>query len=297
MKNFPLLTSEDIEVKVKQCVKTGALLLLYKTSRTDAKVLDECVGPLNWTCDYKTVKDTLYCGIGIKDSDNPDASFIWKWNSGIESDQEDGNERKAETSDAFKRCASLWGIGRELYSSPKIWANISTVQKGDKYYLADPNAKYVVTEIAYNEETRVITRLVIANAKTNTKVFDWTMPTSGAMGQKMVKTVATADVSTATSTDMPVKSTETPVEAAKEEKVDTASNTEKTPLKTLIHEIGQMVAVLRTKGDEAVACYGTIVKEVTGDNKFKCNVATEDQYDTVLAIHSKLKANPYVING
>lgn len=56
MEKIPLLTSEDIEVKVKQVTKSGALLLLYKSSRTDRKILDQLVGPMNWTSDYKVVR-------------------------------------------------------------------------------------------------------------------------------------------------------------------------------------------------------------------------------------------------
>ena len=65
---FPLLTSEDIEVKVKQVTKTGALLLLYKTARVDAQILDEVFGVTNWTTDVKEVKGNLYCGIGVRES-------------------------------------------------------------------------------------------------------------------------------------------------------------------------------------------------------------------------------------
>lgn len=46
---FRLLTEKDIEVKVKQVKENGAVLLLYKTARTDMDVLDEAVGAENWT--------------------------------------------------------------------------------------------------------------------------------------------------------------------------------------------------------------------------------------------------------
>ena len=68
MIDIPLLTSEDIEVKVKQVTKSGALALLYKTARVDRRILNEVFGVLNWTNDYKVVKDNLYCGIGIRET-------------------------------------------------------------------------------------------------------------------------------------------------------------------------------------------------------------------------------------
>lgn len=44
--NFPLLTADQIEVKVKQVSAKGAVLLLYKTARTDMELLDKVVGPM-----------------------------------------------------------------------------------------------------------------------------------------------------------------------------------------------------------------------------------------------------------
>lgn len=99
MINFPLLTADDIEVKVKQCTKSGVLLLLYKTARTDARILDETVGPMNWECRYADIKGNLYCGVGIREKEEQE--FVWKWDCGIESDQDDGQEKKAEASDAL----------------------------------------------------------------------------------------------------------------------------------------------------------------------------------------------------
>lgn len=280
MKNIPLLTSEDIECKVKQVTKTGALLLLYKTSRTDAKILDDVFGPLNWTVEYKEVKGNLYCGIGIRD--DVDHDFVYKWDCGIESGQDDGNEKKAESSDAFKRAASRLGIGRELYTSPQIWADVSTVEKNGKYYLSDPYAKYVVTRIEYNENTRVITGLDICNAKSGVKVFSWNMSTTGAMAKKMVNTL---------DTKAPENAAKEAVSEAVEVPVNNSAKAEKTPLKTLISEIGKMAKNLHSQNN--MAAYNAIVKEVTGAETFKCSSATQDQYDLVLGIYDKLVAGGY----
>lgn len=282
MNKIPLLTSEDIECKVKQVTKTGALLLLYKTSRTDAKILDEVFGPLNWTVEYKEIKGNLYCGIGIRE--DASQNFVYKWDCGIESGQDDGNEKKAESSDAFKRAASRLGVGRELYTSPQIWANVATVQKGDKYYLSDPYAKYIVTRIEYNEDTRVITGLDICNAKSGVKVFSWDMATTGAMSKKMVNTLGP-------SSEKAEKAPEQAVVEAKSKVVNDSAKAEKTPLKTLISEIGKMAKNLHSQNN--MAAYNAIVKEVTGLETFKCSSATQDQYDLVLGIYDKLVAGGY----
>ena len=123
--NFPLLNADQIEVKVKQVTAKGAILLLYKTARTDMELLDAVVGPMNWAVDYREIKGNLYCGIGItEDGDR----WVWKWDCGIESRADgDGNEKKGEASDAFKRAGFKWGVGRELYTSPFTFAKVETV--------------------------------------------------------------------------------------------------------------------------------------------------------------------------
>lgn len=168
---FRLLTEKDIEVKVKQVKESGAVLLLYKTARTDMDILDETVGAANWTNDYREIKGNLYCGLAVREKeDNP---FIWKWDCGIESREDgDGNEKKGEASDAFKRAGFRWGIGRELYSAPFIWIpadklNISV--NGGKAKTLDT---FSVEKIVYDESDR-ISGLAIWNNKTDKRVFVW----------------------------------------------------------------------------------------------------------------------------
>lgn len=274
MIKFPLLTSEDVEVKVKQITKSGALMLLYKTARVDARVLDDTVGPMNWTCDFREIKDNLFCRIGVREDVSQD--FVYKEDCGIESGQDDGNEKKAEASDAFKRAAVKWGIGRELYTSPQIWASVATVERNGKWFLQDPYAKYVVTRFECNQVTRVITALEITNAKSGVVVFRWEMPTNGAIAQKMVKTFAGASP-----------------EAPAEEPAETSDATAAAP--TLEELKRSIVAMLRTMAtrDGNRNAYAEILIKVTGDTSFKCNVATQEQYDTVAAIAEAMKAAGY----
>ena len=94
---FRFLSADEIEVKVKQVKENGLVCLLYKTARTDMDLLDETVGPDNWTNDYREIKGNLYAGIGIRQKDG---SMVWKWDCGIESREDgEGNEKKGEASD------------------------------------------------------------------------------------------------------------------------------------------------------------------------------------------------------
>lgn len=285
MDKIPLLTSEDIEIKIKQVTKSGALALAYKTARVDRRILDGLVGPLNWTVDYKLIDETLFCGIGVRE--NSSEPFVYKWDCGVESrSDDDGNEKKGQASDAEKRAGFQWGIGVELYSSPLIWLDVETTNDGGSWHLKNRYANYVVTHIAYNEDTRVITELEICNADSNVRVFSWKMPTTGAMAKKMVKTLSSEPVvKSKQETGISVGKVDPVVESLIEEEAPVLSPKE--PLSVLISEIGKEVkAMYLSEGNSEK--YNQIVKKVTGGTSFKCNTATEKDYDTVLAIHDML---------
>lgn len=167
MIKFRTLRADEIEVKVKQVKANGLVALLYKTARTDMDLLDETVGAECWDCDYKPIKDNLYCGISIKTDDG----WVTKWDCGIESREDDeGNQKKGEASDAFKRAGFKWGIGRELYTSPFIWIPSSAceIKDGRKCY-----DKFVVQSIEYSEDGNRITGIEIQNASKWLTAYVW----------------------------------------------------------------------------------------------------------------------------
>jgi len=293
---MPLLQPEDIEVKFQQVMKTGAIAVLYKSARTDRKYLNKVYGPMNWTNKFEVVKDNLFCGIGVRDTSS--GEFVWKWDCGTESRADDkGNERKGEASDAFKRAAFQWGIGEELYTSPTIILKIATKQEGNKWVAENKYAEYVVTDIKYNEETRTIIKLQICNAETGVAVFDWTLSDTDTMRKKMNETLKTGGRKTIPSDAGTVVTsgeiTSSKSEPTKEE-IEAKENTteEKPSLASLINNVGNCLkSMKKEKGnlDE----YAAIVYKITGANTFRCNAATEDQYDIVANIYSELKELGY----
>lgn len=172
---FRFLNADEIEVKVKQVKENGLVCLLYKTARTDMDLLDETVKPENWVNDYREIKGNLYAGIGIRQTDG---SMVWKWDCGIESREDgEGNEKKGEASDAFKRAGFRWGIGRELYTSPFIWikpdkAEIKPSSSGGKTTFKCFD-KFSVEKIAYDENSGRIIGLAIRNDSKNCRAFVW----------------------------------------------------------------------------------------------------------------------------
>ena len=290
---FPLLGPEDIEVKVKQVLKTGAIALLYKTARTDRKYLNLVYGPMNWTSDYKTIKDNLYCGIGVRE--DAEHEFVWKWDCGIESrTDDDGNEKKGEASDAFKRAGYQWSIGEELYSAPQIILEVATKEDGKKYVLENKYAKYVVTKIEY-DNNRAISFLEIQNEKTGVVVFEWSSKTRA----MTPKSSPRKREEMPEKKSIPNKAAEAPVEEVKVEEpqqtqaeASAEANAVKTPLVALVNGIGQKLKAMKA-AEGNIDKYNSIVFDITGANTFRCNTATEDQYDIVLQIYNQLVALGY----
>lgn len=122
MISFRDLTADDIEVRIAQSnTNWGVQLLLYKNARVDMNILDETVGPENWQNKFYECKGNLYCSLGINiNYDKPEKEPLWVWKDdcGSESNTE---AEKGEASDARKRSGVAWGLGRELYTAPKIW--------------------------------------------------------------------------------------------------------------------------------------------------------------------------------
>lgn len=161
MNMFRLLNADEIECRISRQTDKGLALLLYKTARTDANLLDETVGVENWKNDFKVVDGVLYGGVGIWSENHNE--WVWKWDAGTESNTE---AEKGRASDAFKRAGFKWGIGRELYTAPFIW-----VEAGN--YRTD-NGKckdtFSVTEIGYNDKGEIV-KLSISNDKRRSCVF------------------------------------------------------------------------------------------------------------------------------
>ena len=164
---FRCLKADEIDVKVGNVTAKGYTLLLYKNARVDMNILDETVGAENWQRDHKEVKGNLYCGIGINvnhDKDVPE-KWVWKWDCGVES--QFGDKEKGEASDSFKRSAVVWGIGRELYTSPTIFVPCETIAQTTGYKINNPDEKYrkfIVADIRYNEN-REISGLIVQDTK------------------------------------------------------------------------------------------------------------------------------------
>ena len=195
---FPLLNKDQIEVRVGQVSEYGYTLLLYKTSRTDAEILDKVVGIGNWQKRFytlqgvgvgETVRSIVVCSVGIYDDDKKE--WIWKDDSGTEGNIE---QDKSICSDAFKRASggSCWGIGRELYYTGRIYVKGGTQKKayGNGFELTDKFARFEVKEISWNENPLSLKKLVIVDENNNV-VFSY--PKNSNYSQNAQKTTQNED--------------------------------------------------------------------------------------------------------
>ena len=112
--------------RVQSANQWGASCVAYIDARDVQDLLDEVCEPENWQCRYEEHKGNLFCGIGI--CSYKEGEWVWKWDCGTESNVE---KQKGEASDAFKRAAVMWGIGRFLYSKEII--KLPVKEKNGKY--------------------------------------------------------------------------------------------------------------------------------------------------------------------
>ena len=164
MKEIRLLTSDEIDCRVAQTTAYNGVvkvnLLLYKDARVDMKILDELYGTMGWKRSHQLIGDRLYCTIEVWDADKKE--WVAKQDVGTESNTE---PEKGQASDAFKRAGFNWGIGRELYTAPKVQITLNEKEYRENQGRYQVWAKFYVKTIAYDTAERTITRLVIVDEK------------------------------------------------------------------------------------------------------------------------------------
>jgi hypothetical protein len=97
--------------------KTKGLALAYIDARAVMARLDAVVGPANWQDSYQDQGATCVCTLRVR----LDGEWIGKSDGAGDSDVE---PEKGRISDAFKRAAVKWGVGRYLYEFDSPWEEI-----------------------------------------------------------------------------------------------------------------------------------------------------------------------------
>ncbi|PIQ25281.1 hypothetical protein COW36_19895 [bacterium (Candidatus Blackallbacteria) CG17_big_fil_post_rev_8_21_14_2_50_48_46] len=111
--------------KVQTARSWGCECVAYIDARQVMDLLDEVVGPENWQDHYREVAGKIYCDLSILIEDE----WITKSDCGTASHFE---ADKGQASDAFKRAAVKWGIGRFLYQLGTVRTKSLEIGKDDR---------------------------------------------------------------------------------------------------------------------------------------------------------------------
>lgn len=118
--------------------KTKGMALAFIDARDVMERLDQVCGPAGWQCRYPHANGKTVCEIGIRVGDD----WVWKADGAGDTDVE---AEKGALSDAFKRAAVRWGVGRYLYALGSPWVEIE--QKG-RSSIIKPGEKAKLDRIA-----------------------------------------------------------------------------------------------------------------------------------------------------
>lgn len=152
---------------------TKGIALAYIDARDVMERLDDVCGPGGWQCKYSHANGKTVCDIGVKVGDE----WVWKADGAGDSDIE---AEKGALSDAFKRAAVRWGIGRYLYAVSSPWCDLDEreqITEADRRKLralltgADPAKPAQPVETKADPVTTLATRadafVAALNATTN----------------------------------------------------------------------------------------------------------------------------------
>jgi hypothetical protein len=123
---FPV---DAIHWRAQTMTKDGgsALALAYIDARDVMDRLDAVCGPAGWQDSYtETPKGRLICTLSIL---SPEGEWISKSDGAGDTDVEGD---KGAISDALKRAAVKWGIGRYLYGLKDVWAPCQSYEANGK---------------------------------------------------------------------------------------------------------------------------------------------------------------------
>lgn len=127
--------------KVQTAKQWGCECVAYVDARQVMDLLDEVLTPAGWQDSYREVAGNVYCDLSIL----VNGEWVTKSDCGSESNFE---REKGQASDAFKRAAVKWGIGRFLYTLDTV--RLKSIEGGNgKFNPADDNGRRIYNLTAF----------------------------------------------------------------------------------------------------------------------------------------------------
>lgn len=159
--------------------KSKGMALAYIDARDVMDRLDDVCGPENWQCDYPHANGKTVCRIGIRVEGG---DWVWKADGAGDTDVE---AEKGALSDAFKRAAVRWGIGRYLYDIKSPW--VSLEQKGNTYVIPESEQERLskllpqvaapkpITQLPEHASKTLADAMIMAleTADSHAEIFEW----------------------------------------------------------------------------------------------------------------------------
>ena len=120
---------DAVSWRAQSLTKEGnkAMALAYIDARDVMRRLDDVVGPQNWQDRYEVHGAKTICYLSLRIA----GEWVTKADGAGDSDVE---AEKGAISDAFKRVAVKWGIGRYLYDMPTVWVACESYESNGKKY-------------------------------------------------------------------------------------------------------------------------------------------------------------------
>jgi hypothetical protein len=116
------IQSNEIEWRVQQQTSTGKLIIVpYINNRCVMQRFDAAFGPTNWTSEFREITNGFICRLTV----TVDKKTVYREDGASKTNIE---PEKGGISDAMKRAAVQFGLGRCLYDYPKVM-----IECQDKY--------------------------------------------------------------------------------------------------------------------------------------------------------------------
>ena len=140
-------TEKELEYRVgaTNADKTKGLALIYVQARSIQNRLDEVVGVENWRVSYTEISGGFIATLEIRINNE----WIAKQDGANSTDYE---AIKGGISCAFKRAASVWGVGRYLYDVESKWFPIE--QRGKSYIFKETPVLNIKSQESNNQESK-----------------------------------------------------------------------------------------------------------------------------------------------
>jgi hypothetical protein len=112
----------EIEWRVQSVTSTGKMIVVpYINNRCVMQRFDAAFGPTNWTSEFREITNGFICRLSV----TIDKRTIYREDGASKTNIE---PEKGGISDAMKRAAVQFGLGRCLYDYPKVF-----IECNDKY--------------------------------------------------------------------------------------------------------------------------------------------------------------------